>query len=239
MRRFSVMALVFSFVAMLLMLAAPAIAQDAVKADADHHKVVFENDQVRVVKYFIAPGDKTAQHEHPKNVQVMLTDHNGKVTTPDGKTSEAHGKAGTAVWRNAGTHIVENIGDKPIEGILVEPKNTGTSEKLTEAMDPSVLDAAHTKVEFENDQVRVLRYHYAPKEVSPMHEHPDNVQIMLTDTKNRVTSADGKKTESGGKMGDANWRPATKHSVENIGDQPFEGILVEFKGGSKTASASK
>jgi beta-alanine degradation protein BauB len=100
----------------------PVMAQDAVVADAKYHKVEFENDQVRVVRYTIPPGAKTAMHEHPTNVQIMLTDHNVKVTTPDGKTTEAHGKAGTSAWRTPTKHLVENIGDKPIEGILVEPK---------------------------------------------------------------------------------------------------------------------
>jgi quercetin dioxygenase-like cupin family protein len=214
----------------------PALAQDAATADADHHKVVFENEQVRVLKYVIAPQAKTALHEHPKNVQVMLTDTNARVTTPDGKTSEVHGKAGQANWRNPTKHIVENIGDKPIEGILVEPKNTGSAPALVEALDPVVVDAPHQKLEFENDQVRVLRFKFAPHEKSVMHDHPNFVQILLTDSKARITTADGKTTESQVKAGDANWRSATKHTVENIGDTPIEGIIVELKGTSKGPS---
>ena len=95
---------------------------DATVSDADHHKIEFQNDDVTVVRYKIAPHEKTAMHSHPKNVQVMLTDHNLKVTTPDGKTTEAHGKAGQTAWRNPGTHMVENIGDQPVEGLLIEPK---------------------------------------------------------------------------------------------------------------------
>ncbi len=97
--------------------------------------------------------------------------------------------------------------------------------------DPAKVDSKHTKIEFENDQVRVLRYSYGPHEKSPMHEHPNNVQIMLTDAHTNITTADGKTTESHGKAGEVRWRIATKHAVENIGDQPFEGILVELKTG--------
>src|SRR5512146_3290297 len=134
--------------AMLIGGSQPAFAQDAVTADAAHHKVEFENGQVRVVRYSIAPNDTTAKHEHPAGIQIMLTDHNGRITTPDGKTNEAHGKAGTVAWRNPVTHTVQNIGDKPIEGILVEPKNKGTSAPLTEAQDPVKVDAQHEKIEF-------------------------------------------------------------------------------------------
>lgn len=90
--------------------ASRAVAQDldSVKADASHHKVEFENEQVRVVRYKIAPGDTTANHSHPNNVNIALTDVNAKFTTPDGKTNEVHGKAGAVAWRSATTHVVQN-----------------------------------------------------------------------------------------------------------------------------------
>jgi quercetin dioxygenase-like cupin family protein len=149
--------------------ASRAVAQDldSVKADASHHKVEFENEQVRVVRYRIAPGDKTANHSHPNNVNISLTDVNAKFTTPDGKTTEVHGKAGAVAWRGATTHVVENTGDKPIEGILVEPKQP-SSALPAGAADEATADPKHAKVEFENDQVRVVRYHYEPEEKSAM-----------------------------------------------------------------------
>ncbi len=44
-----------------------------------------------------------------------------------------------------------------------------------------MVDAAHYKVEFENDQVRVLRVIYGPLEKSVMHEHPASIGVYLTD----------------------------------------------------------
>jgi quercetin dioxygenase-like cupin family protein len=215
----------------------PAAAQDidAVTADAAHHKVEFENDQVRVIRYLIPPGDKTANHSHPTSVNIFLSDVNAKFTTPDGKTGEIHGKAGTAAWRNPTTHVVENTGDKPIEGIMVEPKKP-SSALPAGALDVVAADPKHSKVEFENDQVRVIRYHYDPGDKSAMHGHPDNVQVLLTDTTANVTTPDGKTAPGSGKAGEARWRQAGQHVVENTGDKPFEGILVEMKGtpGTKT-----
>ena len=209
----------------------PAAAQDldSVKADAAHHKLVFENDQVRVVRYVIAPGDKTANHSHPNNVNIYFTDVNGKVTTPDGKTTEVHAKAGTVAWRTPVTHVVENIGDKPIAGILIEPKKP-SSALPAGALDVVTADPTHSKLEFENDQVRVIRYHYGPGEKSPMHRHPDNVQVLLTDAQANVTTNDGTTTPSNGKAGEARWRPGIQHLVQNTGDKAFEGILVEMNG---------
>jgi beta-alanine degradation protein BauB len=236
MRLLSAITLCLIVTAMLCTITPSSLAQDAVTADAGHHKVEFENDQVRVVRYSIAPHDKTAEHSHPNGVQIMLTDHNGRITTPDGKTTEVHGKAGTAVWRGPTTHIVENIGDKPIEGILVEPKNKGSAGPLVEAKDPAKLDPQHEKIEFENEQVRVLRYHFNPGDKAPMHDHPNNVQVALTDYDGRITTAEGKSTSSAGKAGEVHWRTATTHTVENVGSTPYEGILVELKGGGAAAS---
>lgn len=211
--------------------ASRAVAQDldSVKADASHHKVEFENEQVRVVRYKIAPGDTTANHSHPNNVNIALTDVNAKFTTPDGKTNEVHGKAGAVAWRSATTHVVQNTGDKLIEGILVEPKKP-SSAMPAGAVDESTADPKHAKVEFENDQIKVVRYRYEAGEKSALHGHPDNVQVFLTDSNANVTTPDGKTAASSGKAGEVRWRKATQHSVQNTGDKAFEGILVEMKG---------
>jgi quercetin dioxygenase-like cupin family protein len=119
-------ALLFS----LMLVHIPALAQDnldSTKVDSKHHWVVFENDQVRVVHWAIPAGDKTLLHSHPTNLNIALTDYNGKVTTPDGKTSEVHAKAGSVTWRQAGSHVVENLTSQPMEGIIVEPKKPASA----------------------------------------------------------------------------------------------------------------
>jgi len=224
--------------AVVCLMASPVVAQqnlDSVTADAAHHKVEFENDQVRVVRYRIAAGEKTAKHSHPDNLNVLFTDANAKMTTEDGKTTDVHGKAGAVAWRTATTHVVENVGDKPIEGVLVEPKKPHSAMPAGSA-DETTLPGTAAKVEFENDQIRVVRYRFEPGQKQAMHGHPDNVQIALTDAKASVTTPDGKTTPSEIKAGQVRWRPALQHSVQNTGDKPFEGIVVEMKGAASAAS---
>ena len=98
------------------------------------------------------------------------------------------------------------------------------------AQDPVKVDATHYKVEFENDQVRVLRIKVGPKEKSIMHQHPNAVAIFLTDVNGKFSFPDGKSEAVSSKAGDARWTPAITHLPENVGDQPFEVILVELKG---------
>jgi quercetin dioxygenase-like cupin family protein len=103
------------------------------------------------------------------------------------------------------------------------------------AQDPVKVDAKHYKVEFENDQVRVLRITYGPHEKSVMHAHPANVAVFLTDGTTKFTLPDGKTVSSDIKAGMVRWDGGGKHLPENVGDKPFELILVELKGKHKAA----
>ena len=98
------------------------------------------------------------------------------------------------------------------------------------AQDPAKVDAKHYKVEFENHEVRVLRIKYGPKEKSVMHSHPGAVAVFLTDGNVKFSLPDGKTQDSAVKAGTSQWTPAGKHLPENMGDKPFELILVELKG---------
>jgi quercetin dioxygenase-like cupin family protein len=107
------------------------------------------------------------------------------------------------------------------------------------AQDPLQVDPNHYKVEVENDQVRVLHFHIGPKETSPMHSHPANVLVALTGGHVKVTGADGKARDITRKAGDVTYRPAEKHTVENLGDKDYESIVVELKHASAAGKSSK
>ncbi len=97
------------------------------------------------------------------------------------------------------------------------------------AQDPVKVDPKHNKVEFENAQVRVLRFTYGPHEKSPMHEHPANIVVNLTDRHVKFTYPDGKTEESHGKAGQVIWNAPVRHESENASDKPLEGIQIELK----------
>jgi quercetin dioxygenase-like cupin family protein len=103
--------------------AVPALAQDAVKVAPKNYSVVFENDQVRVLRVVVAPGEKTAMHEHPDNVVIPLTDAAVRFTLPDGTTQAPKMPRGTPVWSPAGKHAGENVGKTRVEAIIVELKS--------------------------------------------------------------------------------------------------------------------
>lgn len=98
------------------------------------------------------------------------------------------------------------------------------------AQDPVKVDPNHYKVEFENDQVRVLRITYGVGKKSVMHEHPANVAVFLTDAHVKFTQPDGKIQDAPAKAGTVQWDAGGKHLPENVGDKRLEVIVVELKG---------
>jgi quercetin dioxygenase-like cupin family protein len=122
--------------AALCLTAASAFAQDPVKVDPKHYKVLFENDRVRVLKIHYGPHEKSVMHSHPDGVVTFLTDERAKFTMPDGTSQERSGKAGDTMWTPAETHLPENLGDTALEGILVELKGKHAAHPATKASRP-------------------------------------------------------------------------------------------------------
>ncbi len=95
---------------------------------------------------------------------------------------------------------------------------------------PHASDAGvHTKVEFENDRVRVVRFHFNPRARVPMHAAPDLVSVALTDGHLRLTFPDGRIRDIQLRAGEAEWAPAQSHAGENVADTPLEVLAVQLK----------
>lgn len=115
--------------ALLALAAGPALAQDPVVVDAEHYKLEFENEHVRVLRITYGPNEKSVMHYHPAAVAVFLVDQKVQFTFPDGGTAAVESKAGEAIWTEAGPHLPENVKDRPLELILVELKAASPGSK--------------------------------------------------------------------------------------------------------------
>lgn len=102
---------------------------DPVTTNPDNYKVVFENDQVRVLEYTDKPGHLTTPHEHPDSVMYTLSSFRRRLISDKGKT-EVEIKAGTTGWIFAQTHAGENIGDTDTHVIFVELKGSQSNEEI-------------------------------------------------------------------------------------------------------------
>ncbi|HYZ17045.1 MAG TPA: hypothetical protein VE591_11610 [Candidatus Acidoferrum sp.] len=101
---------------------AKAMAGDAVSVDPRRYSVQAEDERVRVVRVHYEVGDKSEMHSHPDLVAVFLSENHTRFTYPDGRTEEVHGMPGQAQLMPAMTHLPENIGNGPMDLVLVEFK---------------------------------------------------------------------------------------------------------------------
>src|SRR5467141_394484 len=99
-----------------------AAAQDVVKVSPETHKVLLENVRIRVLDVHVKPGEHVAMHSHPAGILYYLSDAKLRITYPDGRTEERSVKAGTAVWSEAVTHAVENVGANEFHEVHTELK---------------------------------------------------------------------------------------------------------------------
>jgi len=106
-----------------LFVVAPITAQDVVKVSPETHRVLLDNEHVRVLDVHAKPGEKVGMHSHPASTLYYLTDGKLKITYPDGRIEERTVKAGTAVWSDAVTHAVENVGTNDFHEVHTELKD--------------------------------------------------------------------------------------------------------------------
>lgn len=138
------------------------------------------------------------------------------------------------------TGLVLSCSRSEPEHAAAEPTATAAPPPAPEAApaDPTVVDPAHYKTEFENDRVRIVRITYGPNEGSVMHYHPDNVAVFLTDNTAEMTLPGGDTVEISLKAGQAMFEAAGEHLPKNTSDQPLEVVLVELKDAGSPPSAA-
>ena len=115
--------------AVLAFVSGAAVAQDAVKVDPKHYKVITENAQVRVLRIHYGPHETGVRHSHPNSVVTYLSDGNIKFVLGNGKTITSKAKAGEAAYTPAETHKPTNLANKPFDAVLVELKGPAARRK--------------------------------------------------------------------------------------------------------------
>src|SRR6201981_2092072 len=94
-------------------------SQDPTKVEPKHYRLDFENEKVQVLSVHYGPHEKSALHEHPGGVVVVITAGHLKFTDEKGKVTEVFAKPGEARWFNPFKHTVENVGDTAYNAVYV------------------------------------------------------------------------------------------------------------------------
>jgi hypothetical protein len=108
---------------------------DAVTAAPEHHKVLLETDQVRVLETIIHPGDETAMHTHIWGGFLYIVSWSDVIrydgernVIMDSKAQGISPQPGTAiVAAPLPLHALRNVGDRDIHVILTELKEIKTA----------------------------------------------------------------------------------------------------------------
>lgn len=95
---------------------------DIVAIAPEQHKVIFENDTIRMLKVTVKPGEKVAMHTNPENVNYILKPGTLRLINPDGSAQDVELTEGQVIPAPVGTHAVENVGDSEVQTIGVELK---------------------------------------------------------------------------------------------------------------------
>jgi hypothetical protein len=99
-------------------------ALDPLRVDPQDFTLVFESNQVRVLRLKIGPLRSVPMHEYALNhLFVYITDQNVCQTSPKGKVEATHYKAGDASWGGPAKQKLDNLNDKLIEAVVVELKS--------------------------------------------------------------------------------------------------------------------
>ena len=103
---------------------------DAMAAAPAHHKVLLENDQVRVLDTRLGPGERTPVHTHPWPSVLYVKswsdfiryDPEGSILL-DSRALGLNPEIGTTIWSAPlGPHYAENVGNQDLHVIAVELK---------------------------------------------------------------------------------------------------------------------
>jgi quercetin dioxygenase-like cupin family protein len=105
---------------------------DALVAAPDHHTLLLENDEIRVLDTLIGPGETVPVHTHRwpsvlyvlESADLVRRDGEGALLT-DSRAEDGPPPVGACVWAPAmPPHTVENVGDSPIHIVNVELKRS-------------------------------------------------------------------------------------------------------------------
>jgi hypothetical protein len=192
-------------------------AQNAPAPAAIEQKL--DTPQVRVYTATLQPHTPSIAPTGHATHRVLIYMDDGRMTRKEGDAAETIPfKRGDVRWRpSSGAYTAENIGDHPIRILEVDLKGKPSGPAPATKLDPTVVDAKHYKVEFENAYVRVLRIHFGPHETSPSHEHMLNrVVFYINDQPNA-------------KADEVRIAAAATHVEANDSAQPADRIAVEIK----------
>lgn len=204
-----------------------AAAQDPVKVDSAHYKVLLDNPTVRVLRINFPAGEKSPMHSHPDALVIPLETGKTRFTMPDGKSEESLLTKETASYTPAGTHSPANVGTTKVEAILVEFKTKAPGTATVPTGRPGLKQT----ILVDSPRAVAFKTTAAPDFAEPAgstHEY-DQVVIALGDADISL-NVDGKPAVTKWHRGDVQFiGRGVKHESKNTGGKPLDYIIVAIR----------
>lgn len=95
---------------------------DIVKISPDVHRVLFENDAIRLLEVTVKPGAKVPMHTNPENINYILNGGTLRLIEPNGAVVDVQLAEKQVIPAPVGRHAVENIGPSEVRTLCIELK---------------------------------------------------------------------------------------------------------------------
>ena len=204
-----------------------AAAQDPVKVDPAHYKVLLDNAAVRVLKVNVAPGAKTPMHAHPDALIIPLETGKTRFTLADGKTEDSLLTKETAAFTPAGTHAGANVGTTKVEAILVEFKTAAPGTATV----PTGRAGLQQAILVENPRAVAFKTTAAPDFQEPAGSTHDYDQVVIALGEADISlKVEGNAPVTKWHRGDVQFiGRGQKHESKNVGGKPLDYIIVAIR----------
>ena len=212
---------------LVLLWPASPLAQDPVKIDAGHYRVVLENPSIRVLRGGVAAGAKSPMHQHPDSVVIPLRNGRVRFAMPDGTSQDQELKAESAMYVPAGSHSPSNIGRAGLDVLIVEFK----SPQPGKAALPPSRPGLEMKVLAEGPRALVYRTTADPTFHEEAGSKHDFDQLVVALGQAQMTLAiEGKPARTTWARGDVVFiGRGLPHESRNTGGKPYDFLIVAIR----------
>ena len=115
---------------------APGSERDAVALDAQHFRVILENEHVRLVRLLLAPRQGTMDGQFRMRLEIPLQAMRVEISDADGPTQEIVAEAGSAAWHESGRlRSIVNLDEQDLDMLILELKHPFCYPALNEGLD--------------------------------------------------------------------------------------------------------
>lgn len=216
-----------SLVSIVLLWSVTAVAQDPLKVDPAHYKLVLENASVRVLRADVAVGAKSPMHSHPDAIVVALAASKVRFTMPDGKSQDSDMASESAMYTPAGAHSPANTGTTRGDVIVVEFKTAAPGK----ASLPASREGMTIKVLAEGPRAMAYRSTATATFAEPAGTKHDYDQIVIALSPAQMSLAlDGKPAKTSWARGDAVFvGRGVPHEAKNNSGKPVDFVIVAIR----------